>query len=203
MGPDLLSASLLDANLLCLKYFDIELIGVTLMRQPKKDEFFSTLGTGKEMDAILSQWRRERPDLDPSVMAVCGEVWRAAERLKQGVLENLTNYDMDFPSFDVLLTLRRQGKGESLSPSVMAKEMMLSTSAMTNRLDRLEARGLIDRLRDPHDRRGLRIALTEEGFALADRIVASHVATEERLLQNLSSKERDQLLNLAIKVATE
>lgn len=160
-----------------------------------------TPGAGKMMGELLAQWRRERPDLDPEVMAICGEIWRAADRLKQGVLENLANYDVDFPSFDVLLTLRRQGRGESLAPCVMAREMMLSTSAMTNRLDRLEARGLIERLRDPDDRRGLKIMLTDAGFALADRIVASHVATEERLLGGLSHKERGQLLQLVEKIA--
>lgn len=122
------------------------------------------VNTGPEMDAILRQWRRERPDIDPAPMAVCGDTWRAEERLKQGVLANLAQYDLDFAGFDVILTLRRQGRGETLSPSALAKEMMLSTSAMTNRLDRLEKRGLVQRRVDPNDRRGLKIVLSEDGF---------------------------------------
>ncbi|NVK19979.1 MAG: MarR family transcriptional regulator [Methylocystaceae bacterium] len=154
----------------------------------------------KIIDDILSQWHRERPDIDPTPMAVCGDVWRAGEILRQGVMANLKNYDLDFPQFDVILTLRRQGKGKTLSPSHLAKEMMLSTSAMTNRLDRLEKRGLIERISDPNDRRGLKITLTEAGFDLAEGLVVSHVATEEKLLENLTREEGEQLRTLLAKI---
>ncbi|ALF89413.1 MULTISPECIES: MarR family winged helix-turn-helix transcriptional regulator [Ralstonia solanacearum species complex] len=155
---------------------------------------------GAPMDNLLAQWRRERPDLDPSPMAVCGEVWRAGERLRQGVVANIAGADLDTAGFDVLLTLRRQGRGNALSPSALAKDMLLSTSAMTNRLDRLEKRGLIARQTDPDDRRGLRIVLTEAGFTLVDNLVASHLATEERMLAALSAKEREQLRALLTKI---
>jgi len=154
----------------------------------------------KELDDILGQWRKERPDIDPTSMAVCGDLWRAGEIVRQGVLANLANYNLDFPQFDVVLTLRRQGKGKTLSPSALAKEMMLSTSAMTNRLDRLEKRGLIRRIVDPNDRRGLKIELSQDGFALADDLVVSHVETEDKLLENLSSEECDQLRSLLTKI---
>lgn len=78
--------------------------------------------------------------------------------------------------------------------------MMISTSAMTNRLDRLQKRGLIERLADPQDRRALRVVLTEAGFALAERIVVSHVATEERLVSALSPDERAELRRLLAKI---
>lgn len=152
------------------------------------------------LDAILAQWRRERPDIDAAPMAVCGAVWRAGDRLRQGVLANLADYDLDFAGFDVIMTLRRQGREEALSPSALAKDMMLSTSAMTNRLDRLEKRGLITRMTDPSDRRGLKIILSDEGFALADKIVGTHVATEERMLAALTPSERDQLRALLARV---
>jgi len=171
------------------------------MRQPKSKKAVNNTDSAKKMAEILEQWEKERPDLDCSIMAVCGEVWRSSDRLRRGVLQNLENYDLDFPSFDVMLTLRRQGKNQSLSPSEMAKELMLSTSAMTNRLDRLEARGLIERSNDPSDRRGLKIALTKEGYKLADSIVDSHVRTEEKLMANLSKAEQTKLLELLSKVA--
>lgn len=88
-----------------------------------------------------------------------------------------------------------------MSPSALAKDMMLSTSAMTNRLDRLEKRGLIKRTMDPNDRRGLRIELTEEGFVLADKMIVSHVETEECILSALTDLERNQLRNLLTKIA--
>ena len=152
------------------------------------------------METVVVQWRRERPDIDPRPMAVCGDIWRAGERLRQGVQGNQANYGLDLAGADVILTLRRQGAGQSLSPSALAQEMMLSTSAMTNRLDRLEARGLVMRTSDPNDRRGLKIILTEEGFALADDLVSSHVQTEERLLSALSEAERQTLRSLLAKV---
>jgi DNA-binding MarR family transcriptional regulator len=157
---------------------------------------------GGPLDSILAQWRRARPDLDPGPMAVCGAIWRAGERLRQGIGANLAGADLDFAGFDVLMTLRRQGeRGGSLTPSELAKDMMLSTSAMTNRLDRLEKRGLIARQADPQDRRSLRIVLTEAGFALIESLVVSHVATEERLLACLDGAEREQLKALLAKVA--
>jgi len=168
------------------------------MSQDKKAH--SSTIDGAEMEKIIAQWQRERPDIDPIVMAVCGEVWRAGERLRQGVLVNLTKYGLDFAGFDVILTLRRQGHGQSLSPSVLAKEMMLSTSAMTNRLDRLEKGGLIKRTRDVNDRRGLKIILTDDGYKLADDMIKSHVQTEENMLQALSDQERNDLRKILIKI---
>lgn len=155
---------------------------------------------GAPMEALLAQWRRERPDLDPTAMAVCGDIRRAGERIRQGIAANLSGSGLDLAGFDVLLTLRRQGRGRALSPSALAKDMMLSTSAMTNRLDRLEKRGLIARQTDPEDRRGLKIVLSEEGFSLADDLVVSHLETEEGMLAALSGEEREQLRKLLSRV---
>ncbi|WP_417453927.1 MarR family winged helix-turn-helix transcriptional regulator [Kiloniella sp.] len=166
---------------------------------PKKAVISSTT-EGGPMEGILAQWRRERPDIDPAPMAVCGEVWRAGEKLRQGVLDNISNYNLDFAGMDVLFTLRRQGKGETLSPSLLAKDMMLSTSAMTNRLDRLEKRGLIERMMDPNDRRGQMVALTDDGFHLANEMVVTHVKKEEAMLSNLSDEERQHLRHLLAKI---
>ncbi|MFT5411341.1 MAG: DNA-binding MarR family transcriptional regulator [Verrucomicrobiales bacterium] len=153
------------------------------------------------METILSQWQRERSDIDASPMAVCGEIVRASKRLRQGILANVSNFDLDLAGFDVILTIRRQGSGETLSPSVLSEEMMLSTSAMTNRLERLKKRGLIARSMDPNDRRGIKVQLTDEGFALADKMVVSHVETEESMLSSLTEAERNKLRSLLTKIA--
>ena len=155
------------------------------------------------IDSILAQWRRERPDIDSRPMAVCGAVWRASEHLRRGVLANWKRWGLDFPGSDVMLTLRRQGQGKTLSPSDLAKEMMLSTSAMTNRLDRLEKRGLVARTLDPNDRRGIRIQLTGAGFDLVEEMIVSHVETEERLISALSQSERTQLRTLLAKLGDD
>ena len=97
----------------------------------------------KSISSLVKQWQRERPDIDSRPMAVCGQVWRTGDKLRKQVVQNQAKYDMDSARSDVLFTLRRQGKGKCLSPSELAAEMMLSTSAMTNRLDRLEQKGLI------------------------------------------------------------
>ncbi len=170
------------------------------MSQGKKSENDYYATDEAAMESILAQWRRERPDIDPSPMAVCGQIWRTSDRVRQGVLANLTEHGLDMAGFDVIMTLRRQGKDEALSPSTLAREIMLSTSAMTNRLDRLEKRGLIKRTLDPEDRRGLKIVLTEEGFALAEEIVVSHVETEERMLSALTEEERLQLRAMLNKI---
>lgn len=175
------------------------------MSQGKKNKNMDQMGeqveaSSAKMAAVLAQWRRERPDIDPTPMAICGEVWRAGEILRAGVIANLAEHDLDLARFDVLLTLRRQGRDKSLSPSALAKEMWLSTSAMTNRLDRLEKRGLLERIQDPNDRRGLKIMLTAEGFALADTLVVSHVNTEANMLSGLTSEECKTLRNLLKKV---
>ena len=170
------------------------------MSQDGKREPDETLPVGLSMADILTQWRRERPDIDPAPMAVAGEIWRAGERLRQVVQANWADFGLDMAGSDVILTLRRQGRGKTLSPSALAKEMMLSTSAMTNRLDRLEKRGLIERTSDPEDRRGLKILLTEEGFDLADEAVGKHVETEETMLAGLTKTERDQLCGLLARV---
>lgn len=154
------------------------------------------------MEDILAQWRRERPDIDPAPMAVIGEILRTAERVRQTIQTNWASQGLDFPGMDVMLTLRRQGRGEALSPTALSKEMMLSTSAMTNRLDRLEKRNLIARTRDPEDRRGIKIVMTEEGFDLVDQMLVSHVSSLEGLLEALSPENRDQLRVLLSNVGT-
>lgn len=170
------------------------------MDQGKKAKPSDIASDAGAMESILAQWRRERPDIDPSPMAVCGEIWRTGERLRKVVLANWSDWGLDFAGSDVMLTLRRQGRGQTLCPSELAKEMMLSTSAMTNRLDRLEKRGLITRTMDPNDRRGLRIELSDEGFALADEMIVSHVETEERMLSALTDVERNRLRTLLAKI---
>lgn len=170
------------------------------MSQESRAKSAAESAQGAPLETILQQWKRERPDLDPSPMAVCGALRRANDRVRTAVEGNAAKGGLDSAGFDVLLTLRRQGKGETLTPSELAGEMMLSTSAMTNRLDRLEKRGLIERRSDPKDRRSLKIALTEEGFSLADTLVMSHLAVEEEMLAPLDSAEREELKRLLARI---
>jgi len=155
---------------------------------------------GSTLEGILTQWRAARPDLDCRPMVVIGQIWRTGHLATRAVEANLKQYDLDMAGFDVLLTLRRQADGKAMTPGELARDMMLSPPAMTNRIDRLSARGLVERHADPDDRRALRVALTEAGRAMADQVVETHVALEESLLEGLSQDERDQLVALLQRV---
>ena len=100
----------------------------------------------------------------------------------------------------MLATLRRSGKPSGLTPTELYRSMVLSSAAMTNRLDRLQERGLVSRRPDPKDRRGVRITLTQEGLELVDDAVEAHVKNEEALLSGLSEEERRLLADLLSKL---
>ena len=155
---------------------------------------------GSTIAGILAQWRAARPDLDCRPMAVIGQLWRSSQIAMRAVETNLKQYDLDMAGFDVLLTLRRQSgeqeQGTAMTPGELARDMMMSPPAMTNRIDRLVKRGLVERHADPDDRRALRVALTREGRVLADKAVETHLKVEEAVLGDLTQQERDQLTNL-------
>ncbi len=148
------------------------------------------------VEEILRQWSVERPDLDVSAMGVFGRLSRAARMLGRSLAETFGRYGLNGGEFDVLATLRRAGGPYGLTPTDLYRSMMLSSGAMTNRLDRLEERGLVRRSQDTDDRRGVRITLTEKGFDLIEEAVEAHVENEQRLLAGLSEEERLHLAEL-------
>lgn len=145
------------------------------------------------VDEILEQWRRERPDLDCGPMAVFGRLNRL-ERVSNAAIEaRLGEHGLSRGEFDVLAALRRSGEPYTLAPTALARWMMLSSAAMTNRVDRVEAAGLVERRPDPGDRRGVLVALTPDGKRVVDAAVADHVENEQRLLEPLSEEEQRML----------
>jgi DNA-binding MarR family transcriptional regulator len=148
------------------------------------------------VDTIEAQWRQERPDLDPSPMAVIGRITRLASLLDEELDTAFAEYGLASCDFDVLATLRRNGPPYRLTPTELSRSTMVTTGGMTKRIDRLEASGLIRREPDPGDRRGKLIALTDEGRELIDRAVEGHLVNEERLLAGLSRSDRKQLADL-------
>jgi DNA-binding MarR family transcriptional regulator len=146
-----------------------------------------------QVDEILEQWRRERPDLDCGPMAVFGRL-NSLNRVSNAAIEaRLGEHGLSKGEFDVLATLRRSGEAYTLAPTALARWMMLSSAAMTNRVDRLEAAGLVERRPDPGDRRGVLVALTPDGKRVVDAAVADHVENERRLLEALSEEEQRTL----------
>lgn len=146
-----------------------------------------------QVDRIIAQWNSERPDLDVGPMATLGRLKRLADHLLGEVAEVYKAHGLTAASFDVLATLRRAGAPYALSPSALIGWTMVTSGTMTNRLDRLEEAGLIERQANPEDGRGSVVALTPAGFALIDRVVAEHVANQARLVAQLPEDLRGPL----------
>lgn len=153
------------------------------------------------VDHILEQWRRERPDVDASPMGVIGRLGRAVARVESRLDATFAHHGIDAGTFDVLATLTRQGAPYRITPAALADDAMITSSAVAQRLNRLESLGFIRRLPNPDDRRGKFVELTPEGADLVDRVLPDHLATEEDLLRDLSADERTALAALLDRVA--
>ena len=152
------------------------------------------------VDLILEQWQRERPELDHSPIGVVGRVSRLARELDARLEPVYRDHGLEPGWHDVLATLRRSGPPFRLRASEFSGALMLTSSGITKRLDRLEQAGLIKRDPDPHDRRGVLITLTPAGIELIDSVTEAHMANEARLLSALSEAERDRLAALLRKL---
>ena len=131
---------------------------------------------------IMAEWARERPDLDIAPQAVIGRLHRLANHLTDDLVAVYRTFDLSEGEFDVLATLRRGGDPFERTPSDLAASTMVTTGAMTKRIDRLEARGLVSRRQSDLDGRGRVIALTAQGRRLIDDAVTAHLANERRLI---------------------
>ncbi|MBD0746926.1 MarR family winged helix-turn-helix transcriptional regulator [Streptomyces sp. CBMA152] len=145
------------------------------------------------VDLVLEQWGARRPDLDVSPMAVIGRLKRLTRLVEAELRRTFAEHDLDPASFDVLATLRRSAPPHLLTPAELMRSSMVTSGAVTQRLDRLEARGLVARTPSPTDGRVVQVALTDAGHALIDRALPDHLATEERLLAALDPARRDTL----------
>ncbi|MGK5549006.1 MarR family winged helix-turn-helix transcriptional regulator [Streptomyces sp. URMC 127] len=145
------------------------------------------------VDRVLEQWAARRPDLDVSPMAVIGRLSRLARIVDAELRRTFTAHGLDAASFDVLATLRRSDPPHSLTPAELMRSSMVTSGAITQRLDRLEARGLVSRSPSASDGRSVVVALTAAGRELIDAALPDHVATEARLLAALTEAERDAL----------
>ncbi|KZF07331.1 MarR family transcriptional regulator [Rhodococcus sp. EPR-157] len=149
------------------------------------------------VDSFLAQWRRERPEMDPSPMGVVGRLSRASRLVEREVRDYFAGEGMDSWEFDVLATLRRSGSPCTLTPKDLVARTMVGSAAMTNRVDRLVSKDLVDRETDPANRRSILISLTDKGHGVVERVVDGHVANAARLVDGLDRTERiefDRLL---------
>jgi DNA-binding MarR family transcriptional regulator len=156
----------------------------------------NTMPKQDRVDEILRQWERERPDLDVSPMGIIGRISRAERLIDSRMKAASLNFRLERWGFDVLATLRRTGEPYHLTPTQLFRALMLTSGAITNRIDRLEEAGLVERLLDPHDRRGVLVSLTRRGLKLIDRAVTAHMHEEEKMLAPFSAHDRVTIARL-------
>jgi DNA-binding MarR family transcriptional regulator len=148
------------------------------------------------IDLFIGHWNRERPEVDVSPMAIIGRIQRLSRLLEQDLKRFFAQHDMDFWEFDMLATLRRSGGPDGLTAGALNQVAMITSGAITNRIDRLAAKDLVQRAPCPEDRRAIRVQLTEKGRALIDELLPLHMANEQRLLAALDQQNRGQLADL-------
>lgn len=155
------------------------------------------MGVGPEgldhVGRIMAQWNRELPDLDVSPQGVIGRLHRLAARLTEELVAVYGQFGLGEGEFDVLATLRRAGTPYELTPGELAAQTMVSSGAVTKRVDRCVEQGWVTRRVSDNDARGRVVALTDAGRDVIDRAFVAHMANEHRLVDLLGDAERARL----------
>lgn len=152
------------------------------------------------IDQLLADWRRERPDLDTSAMAVAGRVLHLGRLLETQADECLKALELSYTELDLLATLRRSGTPYRLSPTDLRRSVLLTSGAMTACLNRLQRRGLLRREADPRDGRSLFAVLTAKGVKLAERAIALRFEQARLAVAGLDADEQATLAGLLRKL---
>jgi DNA-binding MarR family transcriptional regulator len=147
------------------------------------------------VDRITSQWNAVRPDIDVSPINVIGRVSRLSRLVDRRLGENFARYGIEAWMYDVLATLRRSGEPYELTAGDLVRQTMVTTGAITNRIDRLEQRGLVERA-SADDRRKVIVRLTRQGLDVVEEVVVDHMATERQILADLSPRQQHDLAHL-------
>jgi DNA-binding MarR family transcriptional regulator len=154
------------------------------------------------IDAVIEQWRRELPSVDIWPMSILGRIVRLSRVLEREYRKFFAEHGLEPFEFDVLTTLRRAGEPYELTANALLKAALVTSGAITNRIDRMEVKGLVERVRDLDDRRSVRVRLTQHGREVLDGIFSLHIANAERMLQPLDPEQREQLVS-ALRILLE
>ncbi|MFV0450887.1 MAG: MarR family winged helix-turn-helix transcriptional regulator [Propioniciclava sp.] len=149
-----------------------------------------------EVDRIVAAWARETPDLDVQPMEVLSRISRLARHLDRARREAFGVHGLDTWEFDVLAALRREGAPYELSPGQLVAQTLSTSGTMTNRIDRLAARGLVERRPDPRDRRSIQVRLLSPGKDVVERALGDLMVRERGFLAALDPDERAALVPL-------
>lgn len=151
-----------------------------------------------KVDAILAQWRSVRPDLDCSSMGVVGRLRQTNGIWKTKLDQVFDGFGLSCIEFDILATIRRNDR--EITPTELYQTLMLSSGAISTRVEQLVQRGLVQRVASEHDRRSCKVTLTEQGIELVDQALNAHVANVDGMLGVLTEQERKQLGKLLKKI---
>ncbi|GGR64192.1 DNA-binding MarR family transcriptional regulator [Nocardioides luteus] len=149
-----------------------------------------------EVDDLSEAWAHERPDLDLGPVEIFSRLSRLSRHLDLARRDAFSGSGIESWEFDVLAALRRAGAPYELSPGRLLRETLVTSGTMTNRVDRLASRGLVERLPDPADRRGVLVRLTPDGKATVDSAFEALLAAEREFLDGLDDAQRSQLTDL-------
>ena len=149
-----------------------------------------------EVDDLVAGWRAERPDLDVDPLQVLSRVSRLARHLDRARRTAFAAHGLETWEFDVLSALRRRGTPYQLSPGSLLRATLVTSGTMTNRIDRMAESGLVRRLPDPQDKRGVLVELTDRGRTVVDAALADLLDHERDLLAGLDDEDREQLASL-------
>jgi DNA-binding MarR family transcriptional regulator len=151
---------------------------------------------GDDVDRIVEAWRRELPDLDVAPLHILSRISRLARRLDLDRSSAFARHSLEGWEFDVLSALRRAGRPYELSPGQLVRQTLVTSGTMTNRVDRLERRGLVERRPSPTDRRGVIVQLTAQGQRTVDGAMSDLLDRERTLLAELPETDREALAGL-------
>ena len=149
-----------------------------------------------EVDRLVAGWRQALPDVDVSPLEVLSRVTRLARHLDRQRSMVFARHDLEIWTFDVLAALRRADPPHQLSPGQLLAQTLVTSGTMTNRIDHLEARGLVRRRPDPSDARSVRVQLTAAGRRRVDAALQDLVTRENAILGTLDPDERATLAGL-------
>ncbi|WP_413701792.1 MarR family winged helix-turn-helix transcriptional regulator [Psychromonas sp. KJ10-10] len=150
------------------------------------------------LDKVVQQWTKEKPHLETDAMQLIGRVMRLSKHFESRIALCHKSFGLKPGEFDVLATLLRSGDNYCLTPSQLINSMVLTSGAMTNRLDKLEIKGLIQRVHSKQDRRSVSVALSEAGIVLINEVIEEHVKVQLQLVSSLSETDKP-LLNKMLK----
>jgi DNA-binding MarR family transcriptional regulator len=150
---------------------------------------------------MIEQWNRERPDIDPSAMAVIGRMRRLSDTFTGVLTDNYRSYGVGEGEFDVMCALRRAGRPFTLPQGEIAEHTMVTAGATSKRVDRLVGAGLVSREQQAGDARGRMVSLTPQGLELIDEMYPRHLEKERHLLAPLTAAEQSTLERLLRKLS--